>query len=534
MKEHASVQMTGITKQFPGVLANDRIDLALYAGEVHGLVGENGAGKSTLMNILFGLYAPDEGSIVVDGSPVTIDSPAMAISLGIGMVHQHFKLVHPFTVTENIILGLTGGSLMVDLKAGARRVAEVAEQYAIDIDPAARINDLSVGQQQRVEILNCLYRGASVLILDEPTAVLTPQEVNDLIATLRGMAQQGKAILFVSHKLEEVMRVTDRVTILRSGKKVFGSLTKNTDKQELAKEMIGRQSSEFESEEPSFVLELAGAAEDEDAELSHQSFDSSQEHPILVVRDLHVVDDRDLPAIRGMSFDVRQGEILGVAGVDGNGQRELVEAITGQRSVESGQVWLDGVETTGWSTREYIDKGVAVVTEDRHGEGLVLDFDIARNSVLKLFRAPPFSKGKFLDFKAIDGFAEQLIEGFDIDTPNSRVAVRKLSGGNQQKLILARELSQTPLLIIVNKPTRGLDIGAAAYVHQRLDDERNRGAAILLISNELDELLALSDRLLVVYEGRAMGILPIGKVDIETVGLMMAGFSQSEIASVQE
>ncbi|MFV1990946.1 MAG: ABC transporter ATP-binding protein, partial [Acidimicrobiales bacterium] len=386
--------MTGITKKFPGVLAIDHVDLTLHAGEVHGLVGENGAGKSTLMNILFGLYAPDEGSIVVDGSSVAIASPSMAISMGIGMVHQHFKLVRPFTVTENIILGLEGSGPMVDLKAGARRVAEVAEQYAIDVDPGARIDDLSVGQQQRVEILNSLYRGASVLILDEPTAVLTPQEADDLIVTLRSMAKKGKSILFVSHKLEEVMKVADRVTVLRSGKKVFGSLTKDTNKQELAGQMIGRQIGELKSEESSLVLALAGAAEDRDAEIQHQEFDSSQEHPIFVVRDLHVVDDRDLPAVRGMSFDIRRGEILGVAGVDGNGQRELVEAVTGQRSIRSGQVWLDGVETTRWSTRDYIDNGVAVITEDRHGEGLVLDFDLTRNAVLKLFRAPPFSKRK--------------------------------------------------------------------------------------------------------------------------------------------
>ena len=529
MTKEISVQMKGITKQFPGVLANDCVDLTLHAGEVHGLLGENGAGKSTLMNILFGLYEPDEGEILVNGRSTPITSPATAISLGIGMVHQHFKLVRPFTVTENIILGLNESGLLLDLKSAARRVADVAHQYAINVDPNARINDLSVGQQQRVEILNSLYRGANVLILDEPTAVLTPQEADDLIVTLRGMAEQGKSILFISHKLEEVMKVTDRVTVLRAGQKVFESLTKDTDKQQLAREMIGRQISELKRDESVFVLALAGAVDITDIE--HQAVESMPSQPTLTVSGLHVQDDRELTAVRGMSFNIHPGEILGIVGVDGNGQRELVEAITGQRPITQGQVWLEKTESTNWSTRDYIDHNVAVITEDRQKEGLILDFDLSRNAVLKIFENPSFAKNKLLKFKAINAFTEELIEGFNISTPGPQVKVGTLSGGNQQKLILARELSQSPTLIIANKPTRGLDIGAAAYVHQKLNDERERGTAVLLISGDLDELIALSDRLLVMYEGQAMGILPVENADREKIGLMMAGTSQSEIAS---
>ncbi|PID86667.1 MAG: heme ABC transporter ATP-binding protein [Chloroflexi bacterium] len=529
MTKDISVQMKGITKRFPGVLANDRVDLTLHAGEVHGLLGENGAGKSTLMNVLFGLYEPDEGEILVNGRSATITSPATAISLGIGMIHQHFKLVRPFTVTENIILGLREGGPLLDLKAAAHRVAEVAEQYAINVDPQARIHDLSVGQQQRVEILNSLYRGANVLILDEPTAVLTPQEADDLIITLRGMAEQGKSILFISHKLEEVMKVTDRVTVLRAGQKVFESLTQDTNKQQLAQEMIGHQIRELKRGESAFVMALAGAGED--VGIEHHVLEPSRTQATLTVRDLHVNDDRDLTAVRGMSFSIHPGEVLGIAGVDGNGQRELVEAITGQRPITQGQVWLAETESTTWSTRDYIDHNVAVITEDRQKEGLVLNFDLTRNAVLKIFEHPTFAKNKLLKFNAINEFTEKLIESFNISTPNPHVAVGTLSGGNQQKLILARELSQSPSLIIANKPTRGLDIGAAAYVHQKLNDERDQGTAVLLISGDLDELFALSDRLLVMYEGQSMGILPIEKAGIEKIGLMMAGTPQSDTAS---
>lgn len=522
MTEQLPVRLTGITKRFPGVTANNAIDLDIHAGEVHGLLGENGAGKTTLMNVLFGLYLPDEGQIFVNGQAETIDSPAKAISLGIGMVHQHFRLVRPFTVTENIILGLPSNPSFLDLKAASRRVAQVSLQYGIHVDPDARIETLSVGEQQRVEILNSLYREANVLILDEPTAVLTPQEADELAITLRKMVAQGKAVVFISHKLDEVMRVTDRVTVLRQGRKVFESRTSETNKHELAREMIGHKLEEFKREEKTFVLALAGASNEVET-LAHQTAMRAAARTILSVQDLHVSDDRGLPAVRGMTFELAAGEILGIAGVDGNGQRELAEAITGQRPALRGRIMVNNEEATNWSVRQVIDHEIAVITDDRQGEGLVLNFDLARNAVLKLFPREPFSRRKLLRFDAIQSFTRKLIDGFHISTPGPQVAVGKLSGGNQQKLVLARELSQSPSLIIANKPTRGLDIGAAAYIHHKLAEERDRGAAILLISADLDELFALSDRLLVMYDGRAMGIMPIAEASLEQVGLMMAG-----------
>ena len=530
MNEQLPVRLVGITKRFPGVTANGAVDLDLRAGEVHGLLGENGAGKSTLMNVLFGLYAPDEGQIVINGQPVTIDSPARAIALGIGMVHQHFRLVRPFTVTENIILGMPTTPAMLDLKAASRRVAQVAQQYGIRVDPDARIETLSVGQQQRVEILNSLYRQATVLILDEPTAVLTPQEAEELAVTLRGMAAQGKTVVFISHKLEEVMGVTDRVTVLRQGRKVFEAMTAATSKSELAREMIGRKLEDLKREQRTFVLSLAGVGEDSPPAAAHQP-DKKGATAVLRVHDLCVNDDRDLPACRGISFDIAAGETVGVAGVDGNGQRELVEVIVGQRRATSGTITFQGQDATTWTPRQVIDHNIAVITDDRHGEGLVLGFNLARNAVLKLFRRQPFARRSMLQPDVIDDFTRRLIDDYSISTPGTQVAAGKLSGGNQQKLILARELSQSPALIIANKPTRGLDIGAAAYVHQKLTGERDRGAAVLLISADLDELFALSDRLIVMYGGRLMGDMPIGEATLEKVGLMMAGTAAENLAA---
>lgn len=530
MNEQLPVRLVGITKRFPGVTANSAVDLDLRAGEVHGLLGENGAGKSTLMNVLFGLYAPDEGQIVINGQPVTIDSPARAIALGIGMVHQHFRLVRPFTVTENIILGMPTTPAMLDLKAASRRVAQVAQQYGIRVDPDARIETLSVGQQQRVEILNSLYRQATVLILDEPTAVLTPQEAEELAVTLRGMAAQGKTVVFISHKLEEVMGVTDRVTVLRQGRKVFEAMTAATSKSELAREMIGRKLEDLKREQRTFVLSLAGVGEDSPPAAAHQP-DKKGATAVLRVHDLCVNDDRDLPACRGISFDIAAGETVGVAGVDGNGQRELVEVIVGQRRATSGTITFQGQDATTWTPRQVIDHNIAVITDDRHGEGLVLGFNLARNAVLKLFRRQPFARRSMLQPDVIDDFTRRLIDDYSISTPGTQVAAGKLSGGNQQKLILARELSQSPALIIANKPTRGLDIGAAAYVHQKLTGERDRGAAVLLISADLDELFALSDRLIVMYGGQLMGDMPIGEATLEKVGLMMAGTAAENLAA---
>lgn len=527
MTQQLPVRMVGITKRFPGVVANDGIDLDLNAGEVHGLLGENGAGKSTLMNVLFGLYTPDEGQILINGQPATIDSPAKAISLGIGMVHQHFRLVRPFTVTENIILGLDATPTVLDLKAAAKRVAQVAKQYGIQIDPESRVANLSVGEQQRVEILNSLYREANVLILDEPTAVLTPQEAEELATTLRGMAAQGKAVVFISHKLDEVMRVTDRVTVLRQGRKVFESVTADTNKSELAREMIGHKLEEFKREQTNFVMALAGVG-DELIVTGHHETAAKTARPILTVHNLQVNDDRDLRACHEVSFEIVAGEILGVAGVDGNGQRELIEAITGQRPALAGEITINGEDSVRWSPRQVIDHNIAVITDDRQGEGLVLKFDLARNAVLKLFARQPFSGHHMLHFGTIESFTDRLIHDFSISAPGVHVAAANLSGGNQQKLILARELSQSPVLIIANKPTRGLDIGAAAYVHQKLSEERRRGSAVLLVSADLDELFALSDRLMVMYSGRVMGIMPIEQATFEQVGLMMAGTSSEE------
>ena len=521
-----TVEMRGITKRFPGVAANDAVDLALYEGEVHGLLGENGAGKTTLMNILFGLYQPDEGQILVKGQPVAIHSPADAIELGIGMVHQHFKLVQPFTVTENIILGLDGWGFF-DMAEAERQVAEVAAQYGLDIDPRVRVQELSVGAQQRVEILSSLYRGADVLILDEPTAVLTPQETEALTAVLRGMAARGKTIVFISHKLEEVLKVTDRVTVLRAGRVVFSAMTRDTDKNTLAREMIGRDLTSLRADQQTQVLALVG--DERAAHAGDHSVRSANGEVVIDVRDLHVIDDRGLPAVRGLSLQVHAGEILGIAGVDGNGQRELVEAITCIRPIEAGQVFIAGEDATHWRARDFIKRRAAYISDDRHRDGLILDFDLGRNATLKVFDQSPFSRAGLLDFRAIVRFTRQLIAGFDVRAPGPSLPAGKLSGGNQQKLVLARELSHSPHVIVANKPTRGLDIGAAAYIHQKLIEERERGAGILLISSDLDEILLLSDRILVMFNGQSMGVLNSADADTQTLGLMMAGTPRADL-----
>ena len=534
------VQMAGIVKRFPGVLANDQVDLELHKGEIHGLLGENGAGKTTLMNILFGLYQPDAGQIFVRGQAVTIASPADAIRNGIGMVHQHFRLVPPLTVTENIILGLDGRGLL-DLKSAERRVQQVAEEYGMQIDPSARVQDLSVGQQQRVEILSSLYRGAEVLILDEPTAVLTPQETESLVASLRKMAEGGKTIVFISHKLDEVMRLTDCVTVLRAGRLVFEARTNETDKAQLAREMIGRDLVALRAEQKERILALAGAHDmagpaPAPAPRSQAPAAPQALGPVLLeAKGIHAVDDRGLPAVRGMDLSVCSGEILGIAGVDGNGQRELAETIVRLRRLQGGQLLIGGSDASHWDTHDFLQYSTGYIPDDRHADGLILDFDLTRNATLKLFERPPFSSHGFLNYRAIAKFTWDLIQAFDVRAPGPFVRASALSGGNQQKLILARELSQAPRLIIASQPTRGLDIGAAAYVHQRLLAERDRGAGILLISADLDEIMLLSDRILVIYNGQSMGELgsqPDGThtADAQTLGLMMAGTPLSRIA----
>ncbi len=520
------IEMRGITKRFPGVVANDHVDLVLEQGKVHGLLGENGAGKTTLMNILFGLYQADEGTIRVRGEEVKIASPADAISLGIGMVHQHYKLVRPLTVAENIILGL-GESTFVDLSRAKKEIAALANQYGLDVDPSARVQALTVSQQQRVEILSSLYRGADVLILDEPTAVLTPQERQSLGKVLREMAGDGKALVFISHKLEEVMQVTDEVTVLRGGKVVFSSPTAETDKSQLSQEMIGREIDALHNEKREHFLALAGAEDAKEARLDEES--NVEGDHLLEVDDLQVLDDRGLPAVRGLSFTLRAGEILGIAGVDGNGQHELVEAIVRQRDIQSGSLVLNGQRANDWSVHDFIEHGEAYITDDRHGEGLVLGFDLGRNAVLKTFQNRPFARFGLLDDTSIRKYVNKLIADYDIRTPGPEVPAGKLSGGNQQKLILAREISREPNLIVANKATRGLDIGAAAYIHQKLFEERKRGTGILLNSTDIDEVLLLSDRVLVMYNGRSMGILDIEETDSQTLGLMMAGTPMNEI-----
>jgi len=531
------VQMAGVSKHFPGVVANDRVDLELLQGEIHGLLGENGAGKTTLMNILFGLYQPDAGQILVRGQPAMLHSPADAIRLGIGMVHQHFKLVSPFTVTENIILGLPGSAL-VDLRAASAEVARVAEQYGLQIDPAARVQQLSVGQQQRVEILSSLYRGAEVLILDEPTAVLTPQEAEVLAAGLKKMAAQGKTIVFISHKLEEVLRLTDRVTVLRAGRVVFRARTAETTKAQLAREMIGRELAPTRSVQEARVMALAGVAEAQQLAHAAAGHGEAPAPPVgrpalLQVHDLHVLDDRGLVAVRGLSLALLSGEILGIAGVDGNGQRELAEAIVRLRRLQAGQLLIDGEDASAWDTRTFLNHSTGYIPDDRQNDALILSFDLSRNATLKLFERPPYSRFGFLDYHAIAGFTRQLIRAFDVRAPGPFLRAGALSGGNQQKLILARELSQSPRLIIANKPTRGLDIGAAAYVHQKLLEERDRGAGVLLISADLDEILLLSDRILVMFNGRSMGELAALGANTQTLGLMMAGTPLAESRSLE-
>jgi len=499
------MEMRGITKRFPGVLANDRIDFDVCSGEVHALLGENGAGKSTLMKILYGLQPPDEGEIRLNGEMVAIHSPADAIRLGIGMIHQHFMLVPTLTVTENVALGLKSSrGARTDLDRVAARIHELAALYGLQVDTDAYIWQLSVGQQQRVEIIKALYRGAALLILDEPTAVLTPQEVDEFFVTLRQMKQDGHALIFISHKLHEVLQLCERVTVLRDGRAIGTQSTKGATKQGLAEMMVGRPL----------------AAQPKKAAL--------EAHEIrLKVRDVHAQNDQERPALRGVTFDVRGGEIVGLAGVSGNGQRELAEVVAGLRPVTQGEIALGGRAVTGQSPRSIMALGLSYIPEERMRDGMIRDFTVAENVILREFDQPPYARAGFLNRGSIRQTSRRLVSEFNVKTPSLETPAKSLSGGNIQKLILARELSRKPQVIIAAQPTRGLDIGATEYVHARLLEQRQGGAATLLISEDLDEILALSDRILVIFEGRIMGDVPRAEATPEKLGLLMAGEQQA-------
>ncbi len=496
------LELRGITKRFPGVLANDHIDLTLEQGEIHALLGENGAGKTTLMNILYGLYQQDEGEIVVRGKSINVTSPNDAISNGIGMVHQHFMLVPVFTVTENVMLGqeITRAAGLLDRREAAKRIRQISEQFKLEVDPDTYIEDLPVGVQQRVEIIKLLYRQADILILDEPTAVLTPQEADELFKIMRSLVSQGKSIIFITHKLREVMDVADRITVIRRGKVVGAALPEEADANQLAEMMVGRAVDlELEKDPP----EIGSA--------------------VLTIQDLVVLDERRQVAVDGISFEVHAGEVLGVAGVQGNGQTELVEAVTGLRKPESGSIQLLDKDVTRSTPRQITELGSAHVPEDRQRDGLVLSFPISDNLVLNTYYLPPFTKTVNLQQKEILENANVLIHEFDIRTPGPIVPAGSLSGGNQQKVIVAREFSRPIKLLVASQPTRGLDVGSVEYIHRRILQKRDEGCAVLLVSPELDEVMQLSDRIAVMYRGKIIDTVPAESATKEGVGLLMAG-----------
>jgi ABC-type uncharacterized transport system ATPase subunit len=506
------LELRGITKRFPGVLANDHIDLALEKGEIHALLGENGAGKTTLMNILYGLYDPDEGEIYIQGERKEIESPEDAIHAGVGMVHQHFMLVPVFTVTENVMLGAEEVRMVdfLDRQSAAKRIREISDQYHLEVDPHAHVEDLPVGVQQRVEIIKLLYRQADILILDEPTAALTPQESDELFEIMRSLTEQGKSIIFITHKLREVLEVADRITVLRQGKVVGTTTPEEADRDKLAAMMVGRE-----------------------VDLEVDKMPAHPDGDILEVKDLEVLSDRDQMAVKGISFAVRAGEIFGVAGVQGNGQTELVEALTGLRQPYGGQIMLLGNDVTHASPRKITELGTAHIPEDRQRDGLVLSFPVAENLVLNTYYKAPFTKGVVMQREAIAKSAKERIENFDIRTPSENTSVGSLSGGNQQKVIVARELSRPIKLLVASQPTRGLDVGSIEYIHSQLIQKRDDEVAVLLVSTELDEIMQLADRIAVMYRGEIVAVLDTQKVTKEQVGLLMAGVSPEE-AGVDE
>jgi simple sugar transport system ATP-binding protein len=502
------LELRKITKRFPGVLANDDVSIAVDEGEILSLLGENGAGKSTLMNIAYGLLKPDEGEILFDGKPAEIHSPKDAIDLGIGMVHQHFMLVEPFTVAENIVLGTEPTHAgVIDFRAARREVEVISERYGLTVDPDAIVRDLPVGMQQRVEILKALFRGAKVLILDEPTAVLTPQEVRELFGVVRSLVEGGLSVVFITHKLEEVLASSDRIVTMRDGRVVGETRPEDTDAAGLARMMVGR--------DVVFRVEKTASVCGE---------------TVLEVADLMVKDERGLDAVKDVSFDVCGGEVVAIAGVSGNGQTELVEAITGLRKIESGTIALKDMDLTKASARRTIEAGVSHVPEDRHRRGLVLEFDLAENMILGDHRRPPFTQRGIMQPAAIARITGERIEEYDVRTPSQTVTASTLSGGNQQKLVLARELGRDPELLVAAQPTRGLDVGAIEFVHSRILEERSSGKAVLLISLELEEVQSLADRILVMYEGEIVKEFVAGEASDEELGFYMTGGKRESAA----
>ncbi len=497
-----AVEMRDITKRFPGVIASNHVNLAVRRGSIHALLGENGAGKSTLMNVLTGLLRPDSGEVLVRGERAALRSPASAIALGIGMVHQHFRLVQTFTVAENITLGMSRPRFALDMAPIEHEVAKISSEYGLAVNPRAKIWQLSVGEQQRVEIIKMLYRGVDVLIMDEPTAVLTPQEVKELFETLRRMTADGKTIIFITHKLDEVMEISDRVTVLRAGRDVFSCDTSATNPRELASKMVGREIGQAPERPP---VAIGG--------------------PVLELRGLTAIGDRGTMVLAGIDLDVRAGEIHGIAGVAGNGQRELAEVITGLRRANSGRVLICSKDMTNNTPRSIIEAGVSHIPEDRLGMGLAPNLNITDNAIMKRYRCSEMSRGPIVDATRARTWTGELVERFNVKTPNLRTAVRLLSGGNSQRLLLARETSMQHKLVVAVHPTRGLDIGATEAVHSILLRERESGVGTLLISEDLEELIALCDRISVMYEGRIMGTVGRDELNLDEIGMMMAGVS---------
>ncbi len=495
------LEVRGLTKRFPGVLANDHINLTLHKGEVLGLLGENGAGKSTLMNLIYGLYTPDEGEILINGKPVTIKNPNDAIALGIGMVHQHFQLVPVLTVTENVMLGNESvNGPFLDRRAAKKRIMEISKEYGLEVNPDALIQDLPVGVQQRVEIIKALYRKADILILDEPSAVLTPQETRGLFSIMRSLQARGVSLIFISHKLKEVLEICDAINVLRLGKVVGEANPKTSTEASLASLMVGRE----------VILQVEKAP-------------AKPREPVLVLQKLVVEDDRKLIAVDHLSLTVRAGEILGIAGVQGNGQTELVEAITGLRSVLAGHMSINGQDLANHRPRRITETGVAHVPEDRSKNGIVGSFPVKDNMVLQTYYIGPFSIGILTNDKAINENAQKLVKQYDVRTPSIFVSVNKLSGGNQQKVIVAREFERPNNLLVVAQPTRGLDVGSIEFIHKQIIRMRDAGTAVLLVSTELDEILSLSDRVAVMFSGKIIDVLSIEEASRENVGLLMAG-----------